>query len=259
MSEKKNPGELNDDLIRVALYQELESVKPPPVGKSWARIETGLNRDHGSTKRHRSKWPGYAAAAAAALLVIALSSMGILQVPDPASPALEDQAPVRTADDEMEALQVEDFEEADEENNNHEPLAEEEAVYELPPFAKKSDPSPPDWREALPENLFFEEAVLLSAGQGPFYHGAIYFGAEARLLWVKSKVEEEEPPHFIEHLGEHIQVELRQTEEINGYIFIKAAGQPGLAWQTTDRNQALLVISGEISAEQLINIAAEID
>ncbi len=259
MTEKNKPEQLSDEFIREALVRDFESVEPPPADKSWRRIEAGLRGNDERRQAWFTGWIRYAAIAAAALLVIVLSSVGIMQVTDFATPAVEEEAPMRAADEEMEALDVEDMEVPEEEAEDVDIAAEEEAVSELPPFETTADPSPPQWQEALNDSLFFEEAVLLSAGDRQDYHGALYYGDEEKLLWVKSKDDREETATFIEALGEHIQAESRQVEEIDGYTYFEAAGQPGLAWQEDEQNQALVVISGPVSIEELESITADLD
>ncbi len=255
MTEQNKPGQLTDQLIREALARDFESVEIPPAERSWRQIEAGLQ---GSAKQIKS--PGanrarYAALAAAVLLVIALSSVGIIQMTDLASLVAEDEAPLSTADDKMEALQADRAEEVEKEESAIAVFTEEEPLAEKPLFGIEADPSPPDWQEVLPDNLIFKEAVLLSASNGLAYQGAIYAGEEEALLWVKSKIDSEEPVDFIEILGENIQAEADSLEVVNGYIRFEAAGQPGLVWQEEDQNQALIVISGYISIEQLESIA----
>lgn len=254
MSEKKKTEELNDDMIRVALYQELESIEPPPDERIWRRIETELNFSLNPDKENSSKWTRYASVAAAALLIIVLSSIGIFQMTDLTLPAAEKDESIRAAD-EQEALQVEKI---DEETEDIDLFTEEERFYDLLLLKMEPDPSPPDWQKSLPENLVFKEAFLLSAGERHAYHGAIYYREKDRFLWVKSKIDDEEQASFIDNLGAHIQAVPLQIEEINGYIHFELAGQPGLAWQKAERNQALLVVSGAISIKELQNITAEI-
>lgn len=273
MPEKYEPEHLNDELIRKALELDFQAVEVPPVEKSWRRIKAELDPDRSRKQVRAPGWIRYAAVAAAVLLVIGLSSIGIMQITDFASPAA-DEAPMITADREMEALQVEDEEiavaeekvgdeditVAEEKVDEDETFLEEEVVAsDLPSFGIATDPAPPEWQAVLNDNLFFEEAVLLNAGEGPDYKGAIYSGEEEVLLWVKSEADLEATATFIEYLGEHIQVEIRPLEELNGYIHFEVAGQPGLAWQEDDQNQALVVILGPVSLEQLEGITAELD
>ncbi len=272
MPENNKTDKLNDDLIREALDRDFESVKTPPADKCWLRIEAELRGQRHLRQNRGVGWTRYAAAAAVGLLAIALSSLGIMQMTDFASPMVEEEAPVdeapaRAADEEMVALEVEeDLETPPEEAEDVEIFAEEEtasveeeAESELPTFEMAVDASPPEWEENLNDELFFEEAVLLSAGEGPDYHAAIYRGEEEMLIWIKSKVEEERTASFIENFGEHIRLEPRQIEVVNGYIYFEVAGQPGLAWQEDDQNQALVVISGSVSLEQLEKISADLD
>lgn len=271
MTGQEKPKELNHELIREALARDIESIEAPPADEFWRRIEAGLHGRRSPGKKPGFNWARYAAVAAAVLLLIAISSIGILQVTDIAAPMAEEapleevqveeapveEAPVRAADEEIDALQVEEAE-APEETEEVE-IALDEEVTEPAAFGVVADPSPPDWEEIINGNLFFEEAVLLNAGGGPDYQGAVYRGEEEKLLWVKSQVEQEKPDRFIEHLVEHIQAESLQVEVINGYIYFEAAGQPGLAWQEDDQNQALVVISGLFSLEELESITSELD
>ncbi len=274
MPENNKTENLKDDLIREALDRDFESIKTPPADKCWRRIEAELCGQQHLRQSRVAGWPWtlYAAAAAAVLLAIALGSLGIIQMTDFASPMVEEEAPaeevpVRAADEEMVALEVEeDVEAPPEEANDVELFAEEETVSdeeelvsELPPFEMAVDTSPPKWEASLNDELLFEEAVLLNAGDGPDYQAAIYRGEEEMLIWIKSTVEEERTANFIENFGEHIRVEPLQIEVVNGYIYFEVAGQPGLAWLEDDQNQALVVISGSVSLEQLEKISADLD
>jgi len=271
--EKNKPEQLNDELIRKALDLDFQAVEAPPAERSWRRIEAELDPDRSRKQARAAGWTRYAAVAAAALLVIGLSSIGIMQITDLASPAA-DEAPMINAERDMEALHVEDEDVAvaeeevedediavaEEEVDDVETFLEEEVVVsDLPPFEIATDPAPPEWQAVLNDNLFFEEAVLLNAGEGPDYKGAIYSGEEEVLLWVKSEADREATASFIEYLGEHIQLDTRPLQELNGYIHFEVAGQPGLAWQEDNQNQALVVILGPVSLEQLESITAELD
>jgi len=290
--EKNKPEQLSDELIREALAREFESIEAPPVDECWSRVEAGLRGGRKPGQIRGFSWARYAAVAAAVLLVIALSSIGIMQMTEFASPMVEEtpaeEAPMRTADEEVDALQVEEADAPEEEVSAPEveeaeaPEAEvgileveeaevpEEAeevdisteevvVSALRPFEITVDPVPPEWQENLNDSLFFEEAVLLQAREGPDYQGAIYLGEEEVLLWVKSAVEQEEMGSFIENLGEHIEVESRPVKEDNGFIHFESAGQPGLAWREADQYQALVVVSGPVSADQLESITGDIE
>lgn len=276
MTGQEKPEKLNDELIREALVRDLESIEAPPADECWLRIEAGLRGHQSPGKKPGFKWFRYAAVAAAVLLLVAISSIGILQVSDIAAPMAEEvpleevqveeapfkeepveEAPVRAADEAKEIPQVEEAETPKETEEVE--IAVDDGVPEPAVFVAAADPSPPDWEEVINGDLYFEEAVLLTAGDGPDYQGAIYRGEEEKLLWVKSQVEQEKADSFIEHLVEHIQAESLQLQIINGYIFFEAAGQLGLAWQEDHQNQALVVISGYFSLEELESITAELD
>lgn len=296
MTGQGKPEKFNDELIREALARDFESIEAPPADECWRRIEAGLHGRRSPGQKPGFGWARYTAVAAAVLLLIALSSIGILQVTDIAAPMAEEapleevqvektpgeeapvedalvedapveeapveevpveEAPVRATDEKTDALQVEETE-APEEAEEFEVALEEETA-EPAAFEVAADPSPPEWEQVINGNLHFEEAVLLNAGDGPDYQGAVYRGEEEKLLWVKSQVEQEKPNSFIEHLVEHIQAESLKIEVINGYIYFEVAGQPGLAWQEDDQNQALVVLSGLISRQELENITSELD
>lgn len=238
-------GYLEDDLIREALHRDIETTEHPPVKASWERVEAVLTEKPVPDSRSGSRWARYSALAAGLLLLVFLGSMGLRQVaPDLASLPVED-SPERTAD----SLEVE-FSGDDAGIMLEEET--EEIVETLPPMEKTKDPSPPDWRETLPGNFYYEEAFLLSAGEGPAYHGAIYYGEEEELIWVKSGVEGEDRVAFVENLTDHIQASSFQVEIQDDYLFFEASGQPGLAWQEADYNQALLVVSGPLTFEKLV-------
>ncbi len=265
MSEKKDikPG---DELIREALYHELESIDPPPTDEAWQRIEAELNnsqsrtspkmkQDHQRSHQQKFSWTRYhyGAAAAAVILVVVLGSLGIFNQWDLAVlPALEDQAPVEEME-QPEAMEVE------EDKAVPGIMVEEEALADdLPFFRRESDPAPPDWQQSLPDDFRLEDVFLLTEGEALAFHGATYYRNDESLLWVKVEADHEETEIFMENLGKHLQVEVQKVGAINGYTHFEAAGQPGLAWREDEQNQALLVKSGTVSVEQLKNIAAGI-
>ncbi len=270
MIDKQKPEPLDDDLIRRALIHDFDSIEAPPAEQSWRQIEEKLQDKNIISQHKPTKWTRYAAVAAAALLLITLTSIGIMQRTEFASPMAEEEITAEsveeTVKEEIEVLDVEVAEppvtkEVDEgaDEVEVELFMEEQVFDELPTFEAPIDPSPPPWQETLDDNLLLNQAILLTAGDGPDYHGAIYYGDEEELLWIKSKVKDEDATSFIENIGEHIQAAPDQIEEINGYIHFEAAGQPGLAWHDDDHNQALLVISGPVSPEQLESLTGESD
>ncbi len=260
MMDKQNPEPLNDDLIRQALVRDFDSIEAPPADRCWRQIEASLQDENACKQKSPAKWTRYAALAAAALLVIVLSSIGIMQRTDLASPVTEEEMPARAAEEEMETVDLEVAEPHDDkETKEVELFMDEPVVSEPPPFEVVVDPSPPPWQEVIDDNLLLDQAILLSAGDGPDYHGAIYHGEEEQLLWIKSKVKEEDTTSFILNLGDHIQAAPGRMEEVNDYVHFEVAGQPGLAWHEDDQNQALVVISGPASLEQLESITVEMD
>ncbi len=237
-------GYLEEDLIREALHRDIETTEHPPVTASWERVEAALKEKPVPDNLSGSRWARYSALAAGLLLLVVLGSMGLRQVaPDLASLSVED-SPERTVD----SLEVEHY------GDDAGIMLEEDAVETLPPIEKTGDPSPPDWRETLPGNLYYEEAFLLSAGEGPAYHGAVYYGEEEKLIWVKSGVEGEDRVAFVENLTGHIQAASFHVEVKDDYLFFEASGQPGLAWQEADYNQALLAVSGPLTFDKLVKI-----
>jgi len=266
MFEKKDikPG---DELIKEALYHELESIEPPPTDEAWKRIEAELDnnqsrtslkmkQDHQRSHQQKFNWTRYhyGAVAAAILLVVVLSSLGIFNQWDFAAlPALEDQAPV----EEME--QPEAMEGVEDEAAPGIMVEEEAPAADLPFFRRETDPAPPDWQQSLPDDFRLEDVFLLTEGEALAYHGATYHRNDESLLWVKVEADHKETDSFKENLGKHLQVEVQKVGVINGYTHFEAAGQPGLAWREDERIQALLVKSGTVSVEQLKNIAAEIN
>ena len=259
MTDKQEPGRLDDDLIRQALVRDFDSIEAPPADRCWRQIEAKLQDEIAYNRKSHAKGTRYAALAAAALLLIVLSSIGIMQRTDLASPMVEEEIPARAPEEEIEVLDTEVVEPHGKEAKEVELFVDEQAVSEQPPFEAVVDPSPPPWQEVIDDNFLFDQAILLSAGDGPDYHGAIYHGEEEQLLWIKSKVQQEDTTSFILNLGDHIQAEPSRMEEVNGYVHFETAGQPGLAWHEDDHNQALVVMSGPVSLEQLESIAVEMD
>lgn len=262
MTDKQEPGRLDDDLIRQALIRDFDSIEAPPAERCWHQIEESLQDELVFNQKKPVSWTRYAALAAAALLLIVLSSIGVMQRTELTSPMVEEEAPAEVVEEKVEEeMEVLDVEVADppveEEAREVELFTDEQVLDVMPSFKAPADPSPPSWQKVLNDNILFNQAILLSAGDGPDYHGAIYQGEEEELLWVKSKVKEEDTTSFILNIAEHIQAAPVQMEEINDFIHFKASGQPGLAWHEDDHNQALLVISGPVSLEQLESITGE--
>ena len=252
MSEKQEM-KLIDDLIREALHLELECIETPPSAKVWRRIESGFDQPRSSLKWRTFSW-SRAAAVAAACLVIVVGGISVLRNAQFSAPAADYEMVVGSGE-ETALLQGEDekagFSVSQEDDQR--------AVQNGQPLFTEPDPSPPDWPSALLESHLFGEALLLTSGGEPYYHGARYFGSDADLLLVESGLDLETFDSFINMLGRHIGVELQVVDEADGYTRLTMLELPGLAWQKEDRNQALLVVSGFITVEELEKIAAALE
>ncbi len=139
------------------------------------------------------------------------------------------------------------------------PAKDEMALMEAPSLYGERDPSPPEWQSELPGNFTFHEALLMYADEEQFYRAAVYSNEEAELLWVKSDLEDEKLGYFIDQLVEQLNEHVRELKEVDETVHFTAADRPGLAWREENHNQALLVVSGHLSAERLKDIAAGIE
>lgn len=252
MSEKQEM-KLIDDLIREALHLELECIETPPSAKVWRRIESRFDQPRSSLKWRTFSW-SRAAAVAAACLVIVLGGISVLRNAQFSAPAADYEMAVGSGE-ETALLQSEDEKEGFSVSQED----DQRAVQNGQPFFTEPDLSPPDWPSALLADYLFGEALLLISGGEPHYHGARYFGSDADLLLVESGSDIETIDSFINLLGRHIGVELQVVDEADGYTRLTAPELTGLAWQKEGRNQALLVVSGYISVEELEKIAAALE
>ena len=263
---------LTDDLIREALQCEIDSIDISSNAEAWLCIEAKLAdpRSQVPAKRWYYNWHRMATIAAACLLVV-LGAAGLFRAAQFSAPLADSEVIADSeiiADsemglggaDDMAALQVEDLPvEAEAEVEAAKDESIQIFVEEIPPPLGEIDPMPPDWPLSLSDDYALAEAIILFAGGEPFYQGAIYNGADADLLLVKSGVAGEDLELFLEHLGRHLLLSLltvEKTEEFTVFTFEKSSG---LARQTTDGNQALLDLSGSISSEELINTALTLD
>ena len=249
-------SELNDELIRKALELEIKAFEAPPDPDKWERVASALEKekDTRSTRLNRFNW-SRVAIAAAACLVLVVSGIGLVRNLDITMTPLADDAAFPEADDEVEIFHM------DEETADME-IMEEDAVRttdeDAPPVGE-IDPNPPQWPESLPGNYSFSTAVLLTEAGEPLYSGAVYYNSSANLLLVKKEFSEKDLYGFIEHLGGHIQLDIKDVERVNGKVRFTAGEKPGLAWQDDGRNQALLVLSGQEAKEELKAIAASLE
>jgi hypothetical protein len=255
---------LTDDLIREALQREIDSIDIPLADEAWLGIETKLAdpRLQLPVKRRLYNWHRMATVAAACLLVV-LGAAGLFRAAQFSAP-LADSEMIADSEmglggaDDLAALQVEDLP-ADAEAEAAKDESTQIFVEEIPPPLGEIDPMPPDWPLSLPHDYTLGEAIILLAGGEPFYQGAIYYGADADLLLVKSGVADEDLDLFLNHLGRHLQLNLLpagKTEEFTVFTFETSSG---LARQTADGNQALLDLSGSISSEELIITVLTLD
>lgn len=251
MPEKRNL-KLNDDLIRKAMALEIDCIEAKQAGKAWQRIESHLEQPRPSYRRRIFSFTwGRAAAVAAACLVLVVGGLGIFRTVQFAVPLADSDMPAEQAN-EVGVLRVEDdadlFEAPEEEA--------ERGDLDLQFFLGEPDPMPPAWPPILPGNYFLDgEIIFVEAGE-PEYQGAIYLSSDAGLLLVKSEVPGEGIPVFLEHLGDHIQVDLQDLDKKNRFTLLRVEERPGLAWPDNGGSRALLVLFGDIAEEELKRIAA---
>ena len=253
---KKHNSELNEDLLKEALHQEMESIEPPPAEKIWQRIEAGLEQEKNPassklnfTRKRSFNWLRYSAVAAAAFMVVfVLNSLGVWQWDQLSFPVVSDEQ--MDPAEEPAVMDVEEDEAAPEAM-----LEEAEAPERVLHYHREEDPAPPRWPEELPGNFILDDAILLTAGDVPDYHGAVYRRADESLLLVKSGESDKTIEEFKVRLGQHLETGIHAVGEINGYTHFEAEGQTGLAWQVGGRYYALLFKAGTISPEKLIKIA----
>ncbi len=245
--------DLSDNLIREALRQEINCVEAPPGDRVWKNIATSLDKSRPSLKRRSFNW-SRAAVVAAACLVIVLGGIGIFRNLDMSLP-IADPGFAPEAADEVGVLDVES--EAGQIEALDEDKARDVVDYGLP-FGE-ADSMPPDWPLTLPGNYNLGETLLLTEAGEPLYRGAIYYNGTNDLLLVKEKNANKDLFVFINHLGTHMQLVLKDLKETNGFVRFNAGELPGLAWQDNGRNQALVVLSGQVMQGELKNIASAIE
>ena len=255
MTEDRKP-ELNNELICNALELEIKALEAPPDPDKWERVASALEKDKDIRLFHLSRFNwSRVAIAAAACLVLVVSGIGLVRNFDITMTPLADDAAVPEGADEVEIFHM-DEESADMEIMEEDP---DRATYEGIPPVGVIDPSPPAWPESLPGDYYFSTAVILLEAGDPVYSGALYHNGSADLLLVKKDPLEKDLFGFIEHLGGHMQLDMRDVERVNGFVRFVAGEKPGLAWQDESRNQALLVLSGQEAKEKLKVIAASLD
>jgi len=257
---KKHNSELSENLLKQALHREMESIEPPPVEMTWQRIEAALEQEEttstskvGFAGSRGLNWLRYGAIAAAAFMVVfVLNSLGVWQWDQLSFPVVSDEQVDHA--EEPAVMEVEEDEATPEAM-----LEEAEAPEQVFQYYREEDPAPPQWPEELPGNFILDDAILLTTGDAPDYHGAVYSRAEESLLLVKSGESDEAIEEFKARLGRHLETEIQAVGDINGHTHFEAGGQPGLAWQVAGRCYALLVKAGTLSPEKLIKIAEGLD
>lgn len=261
MTEDRKP-ELNNDLIYKALELEIKALEATPDPDKWKRIAAALEKekDIPSSYVNRFKW-SRVAVAAAACLVLVVSGIGLVRNLNITMTPLADDAAVPEAADEVEIFHMDEEPVVDEEPVDIEIMEEDtaRATYEGIPPVGEVDPDPPAWPESLPGDYYLSTVVLLVEAGDPVYSGALYHNGSADLLLVKKDPFKKDLFGFINHIGEHIQLDVQDFERFNGFIRFTAGEKLGLAWQDAGRNQALIVLSGQEAKEKLKIIAASLN
>jgi hypothetical protein len=280
---------LTDDLIREALHQEFLSVDAPPTDRVWRRVESGLARPRSSLHKPFYSWNRLAAVAAAFLIIVA-GGIGLSRITQFSAPAVDlSEMPVGSgeeiamleADEEVSAereVSVAAKEDAavPAEADQVESAADQDVAAADQDVAKADDArvamaeTPPDteedngnglteWLPVIADGFMLSRTVILGTPGGPQYPGAIYRRNDLELLLVKSAEQDEDLPTFIAYVEEYIGFDLQEVGGLNGFIHLTMAEKPGLAWQKSNLNQALLVISGSITEEELKEIAIMVE
>jgi len=278
---------LTDDLIREALHQELLSVEAPPAEIVWRRIESGLDLPRSSLHKPFYSWNRLAAVAAAFLIIVA-GGIGLSRITRFSAPAADlsemqagsgEEIAMLEADEEVSAerevsVTAKEDAAAPAEADQVESAAGQDMVAADQDVAKADDTRvalaeiPPDteednglteWPPVIADGFRLSRTLILGAPGGPQYPGAIYRGNDLELLLVKSAEQNEDLPTFIDYVEKYIGFDLQEVGGLNGFIHLTMAEQPGLAWQKSNLNQALLVISGSITEEELKEIAIMVE
>ncbi len=248
--------ELNNELIRKALELEINALEAPPDPDKWKKVASALEKEKDFSYPNKTifNW-SRVAVAAAACLVLVVSGIGLVRNLNVTITPLADDAAVPEAADEVEVFHM------DEEPAEMEIMEEDtdRTVYEGVPPVGEIDPSPPEWPETLPGDYYLSAALLLVEAGDPVYSAALYHNGSADLLLVKKDPPEKDLYGFIGHIGEHMQVAVQDVKNVNGFVRFTAGQKLGLAWQENSRNQALLVLSGEETKEELKSIAASLN
>lgn len=250
--------DLLENIIREAVYSEIEAIDTPAVDRAWKKIEPKLiNTRPSSARSVRFNW-SRAAVLAAACLVIVIGGFGIFINIQTSAP-LADSYEAADAIEEVGALVFED--EAEETFTLE--ADDRAALPEAPPdqviALSEPDPAPPDWSETLDGDYSFGQALLLPEAEEPLYRGAIYYSDDIDLLLVKSKGTVTSMQVFLEQLEEYMNFSLENVREINGFISFTVEERPGLAWNDNGHSQALLVLSGHLVEDELAKIASGIN
>lgn len=265
MSEKSEL-KLDDDLIRKALQLEFEAVKAPPSDQVWQRIESGLDQTRPPAKRPAYSW-SHLAAVAAACLVIVFGTIHVSRIIQFSGPAADFADLPVDSGEEIAMLAVEEAP-ADEVEVATAPKDDDAGLTGIYPgesnddllAARAESDSPPiDWPPSVGRDIILSKTIILVADDGPEYHGALYSSSDAELLWVRSAAVGEEMATFIDYLGSYIAYSLEERGVTNGFTRLELVELPGLAWQEDGLNQALLVISGSTTEEDLKDIAFGIE
>lgn len=288
MSEKPELR-LTDDLIREALHQELLSIEAPPADRVWQRVESGLVQTRSSQRKPVYSWNRLAAVAALFLIVIA-GGIGLSRITHFSTPAADfsemqvgsgEEIVVLEADAEVsaeaereasaaakedsaapvEADQAEaadqDVTAADQDMAEADDASREKPAEPLPGVTEGNDLTL--WPPVIADSFMLSRTVILKTPGGPQYSGAIYRDSDLELLLVKSAEQDEDLSTFIDYIEEYLGIDLQEVGDLNGFIHLIMAELPGLVWQKSNLNQALLVISGSITGEELKEIAIMIE
>lgn len=122
---------------------------------------------------------------------------------------------------------------------------------------KKAGP----WPDSLADLYTMEEVFRLDWGEEPSFYGATYSSGEAVVILLRPGKEEHtgEAFHLLQVMAAHLPLDLEEGEAVGDYGRFLAEGREGLVWQDDKGDQALLVLEGELSPSELIDMAESLE
>jgi hypothetical protein len=234
MSEN-NKTVITDEMIRAAIYRELDSIETPPVEAAWQRLQERRADAAPAAASHRARpWTRYSALAAA-LLLFFFGGYGVYRTySDSPHRALLVGSPESDGVDLL----------ATHENDKIEVFSDSLADWDRVDDSRDA--------QGLPDTLngySLEATFTKEAKSGVLYLAALYTRGDLSLVWLQSDVASRD--QFITDLEYLLQVPLQPPTLEDTRASLSVNAFPALIWEKEGRHFLLWDLSGSTTEADL--------